>query len=69
MWMSLSSLPSSCEGQSADPRAPRTLNDGDRDGDPEAGQVWALQDACVHSVSGRAVQYSQHQAPGVWRVE
>lgn len=53
-------------GQSAGPQAPRTLDDGDRDGDPERAQSRALQLTRVCGVSHRAALNSQHKAPGAW---
>lgn len=56
-------------GQPAKSQAPRTLDDGDRDGDPERAQTWALQLTRVCGVGYRAVLNSQHEALGVRRVE
>lgn len=56
-------------GRLAGSQAPRTLDDGHRDGDPERAQTRALQLTNVHGVGCRAVLHSQHEALGVWRVE
>ena len=56
-------------GWPARSQAPRTLDDGDRDGDPERAQTGALQLTSVRCVGFRAVLNSQHEALGVRRIE
>ena len=55
-------------GQLAGPQAQHTLDDGDRDGNPEKGQPWALQLTGVCGVGRRAALNGQHKALGAWRV-
>ena len=56
-------------GRPAGSQVPHTLDDGDRDGDPERAQTRALQLTNICGVGCRAVLNSQHEALGVRLVE
>lgn len=61
--------PGHARGQPAGPQAPRTLDNGDKDRDPERGQSWALQVTRVRGISRGAALNGQHEALVSWLVE